>query len=301
MLNKGKYVICIAPNQNKGITLIALIITIIVMLILVGVTVNVAMQGGLFSTANKASSETTRQIEKDQLISAVLGGLQTGGIFDATAVQLPADMKWCDENDNDYDTATEISAKKDVVNAVITKTNNKFYVDEDGNVLDKYKSEIYASGKKFLGGAKFTLNSNITKPTGFTITDTGMIIESGEEIYSDDILVAIHSQDDDVVIETFIGLDDNKNLYICVDDQGNARSGINYVYLFDGTDYTISGNSYSESGWYMDDNQEEVIYEKITTLPEFGGTDFPELIVDADDDKALERANKYLSDVFVKK
>lgn len=54
-------------EKNKGITLIALIITIIVMLILVGVTVNVAMQGGLFSTARKAASETQEAKEQEIL------------------------------------------------------------------------------------------------------------------------------------------------------------------------------------------------------------------------------------------
>ena len=43
---------------QKGITLIALIITIIVMLILVGVTISVALNGGLFKKAGEAVSET---------------------------------------------------------------------------------------------------------------------------------------------------------------------------------------------------------------------------------------------------
>lgn len=42
-------------SENKGITLIALIITIIVMLILVGVTVNIALNGGLFDVTKKAT------------------------------------------------------------------------------------------------------------------------------------------------------------------------------------------------------------------------------------------------------
>ena len=42
-------------KNDKGITLIALIITIIVMLLLVGVTLNVALQGGLFGNAKEAS------------------------------------------------------------------------------------------------------------------------------------------------------------------------------------------------------------------------------------------------------
>ena len=45
-------------QNQKGITLIALIITIIVMLILVGVTVNVALNGGLFSKAEDATTKT---------------------------------------------------------------------------------------------------------------------------------------------------------------------------------------------------------------------------------------------------
>ncbi len=42
-------------SDHNAITLIALVITIIVMLILVGVTVAIALNGGLFSTAKKAS------------------------------------------------------------------------------------------------------------------------------------------------------------------------------------------------------------------------------------------------------
>ena len=57
-------------NKN-GITLIALIITIIVMLILVGVTVTVAINGGLFEKAKKGAKETTIEREKEELTSAI--------------------------------------------------------------------------------------------------------------------------------------------------------------------------------------------------------------------------------------
>ena len=49
-------------KKEKGITLIALIITIIVMLILVGVSVTVALNGGLFSTAERATADTQKLI-----------------------------------------------------------------------------------------------------------------------------------------------------------------------------------------------------------------------------------------------
>jgi len=52
-------------KSQKGITLIALIITIIVMLILVGVTVTVALNGGLFSTAQNAKEVTQEERDKE--------------------------------------------------------------------------------------------------------------------------------------------------------------------------------------------------------------------------------------------
>ena len=56
-------------RQNKGITLIALIITIIVMLILVAVTINMAINGGLFEKAGEAVSDTKNEINKEQTLA----------------------------------------------------------------------------------------------------------------------------------------------------------------------------------------------------------------------------------------
>jgi len=54
-------------KNQKGITLIALIITIIVMLILVGVTVNIALNGGLFTKADDAKESTQLAMDKEEL------------------------------------------------------------------------------------------------------------------------------------------------------------------------------------------------------------------------------------------
>ena len=57
-------------KNNKGITLIALIITIIVMLILVAVTITVAVNGGLFEQAQKAAQDTeAKKAEENALAS----------------------------------------------------------------------------------------------------------------------------------------------------------------------------------------------------------------------------------------
>ena len=51
---------------QNGITLIALIITIIVMLILAGVTINIAVNGGLFKQAQNAAELTNQAAQQEQ-------------------------------------------------------------------------------------------------------------------------------------------------------------------------------------------------------------------------------------------
>ena len=53
-------------KKCKGITLIALIITIILLLILVGVSINLAIKGDLFGSAEKAVNGTNAKVEQEQ-------------------------------------------------------------------------------------------------------------------------------------------------------------------------------------------------------------------------------------------
>ena len=54
------------PKTNNGITLIALVITIIVMLILVAVTISMAVNGGLFTKAADAGQKTNEAVIAEQ-------------------------------------------------------------------------------------------------------------------------------------------------------------------------------------------------------------------------------------------
>lgn len=59
-------------KNQKGITLIALVVTIVVLLILAGITITyVLSEGGIFNTAKKASDETEIGAIKDYVTSAV--------------------------------------------------------------------------------------------------------------------------------------------------------------------------------------------------------------------------------------
>ncbi|MBE5819346.1 MAG: type II secretion system protein [Clostridiales bacterium] len=60
-------------KQQKGITLVALIITIIVMLILVAVTISIALgQNGLVNNAKDAAQNTQLEMEKEEDLANTL-------------------------------------------------------------------------------------------------------------------------------------------------------------------------------------------------------------------------------------
>ena len=70
-------------KSKKGITLIALIITIIVMLILVGVTVATISDGGIFEKAKTAVEKTEEQVIHETIIGAMV--LKPDGKIDVKA------------------------------------------------------------------------------------------------------------------------------------------------------------------------------------------------------------------------
>ena len=83
---------------QKGITLIALIITIIVMLILVGVTISVALNGELFTTTQQAVSETQKEADREQLLSAVIGAIGTDAKVEFSKLDSNLPKDWTGSN-----------------------------------------------------------------------------------------------------------------------------------------------------------------------------------------------------------
>lgn len=113
-------------KNQKGITLIALVITIIVMLILIGVTINVAIQGGLFETAQNASAQTNLEKEKEILQSAALGFLDNQGRIDINAFVAAYNGK----------TIEGYTITKDGEYAIATKGDTVLYIDKHGGISE---------------------------------------------------------------------------------------------------------------------------------------------------------------------
>ena len=105
-------------KSTNAITLIALIITIIVMLILVGVTINFAINGGIINKAKTASSKMQIETEREQLLSAVIAALDSN---------ISVDFEYLDNNLPEGFTKIADKTYK-------SASGNVFTVDDSGKI-----------------------------------------------------------------------------------------------------------------------------------------------------------------------
>ena len=102
----------IAVKDNKGVTLIALVITIIVLLILAGVSIATLVgENGIINKAKLAKEETEKSNLLEKVQMEVAGGFDTYGEYDTNII------------------------KKNLENnlgATVTKVNNSLNVELDG-------------------------------------------------------------------------------------------------------------------------------------------------------------------------
>ena len=145
-------------KKNKGITLVALVITIITMLILVSVVVTTSINGGLFGYAGKAVSDTKISSEKSTLSEATLLAVSENryGNLEKATLQKKLDRIIGEGETTVYDTGKgyeiffkdsglyyELDKNGKIGNyktGVATKIPGNIFVDEKGNALDGVES-----------------------------------------------------------------------------------------------------------------------------------------------------------------
>lgn len=116
-------------SRNEGITLIALVITIIVMLILIGVTINLSLNGGLFGYAKQAKNSTEVASERETVMQAIAIAKMNNLGEKITVEQMQEAL-------NQVAKEGEITAI-DNEETIIVKFNNSqrcYEVDEKGNL-----------------------------------------------------------------------------------------------------------------------------------------------------------------------
>ena len=120
-------------KNEKGITLVALIITIIVMLILVGVTINLAVNSGLFDKAREGANKTQERIAYEEIIASL--NLDDNGKINVYATY--NDVKELMTNENKTVALETPAEETDVVEGIESVTIK---------VLDLYTYDITKDG-----------------------------------------------------------------------------------------------------------------------------------------------------------
>ena len=167
-------------RKNKGITLVALIITIIVMLILVAVSVNVLIKSNLIGTAEKTVNKYSKAAEEESNGGAIeINGKKYASIEDYIEGNEQYDpdgwvMAWtCADGGSWSDTIEEGGTAEGDIVAKLYKTGNKITPSSfefNGktctfNEGDEYNLVIEGTGT--MGALMTTEGDNITGATGW--------------------------------------------------------------------------------------------------------------------------------------
>mgnify|MGYP004557259123 CR=1 FL=1 len=175
-------------KQNRGITLIALIITIIILLILVGVSINLAIKGDLFGSAQKAVSGTNAKVSEQQTrVDELMGELdrleeQPGTTDDGEpafkiegkAYKVEKDMTWAQWIESEYNT-DKYRIEGNTTNGVVLKNDS----------IDTIKycpktTQIALAKDAIIVGQDYTL-STIKLPVYWYLSEAGEYVSATDD------------------------------------------------------------------------------------------------------------------------
>ena len=167
-------------KTNKGITLIALVITIIVMLILVVVTIRISTKGGLFDYAGKAARETIKEQEQETLGIAYTVAKLGNETVDSKALQNALDTS-----------ATKILVTTNAdgtLNVLFTESNNNYTVGQATRVpvVNPYDEDAWDLAYVCNGSWS---NTAITAGNTATGNIVAKFYKNGKKITPSDIVV----------------------------------------------------------------------------------------------------------------
>ncbi len=156
-------------NTQRGITLVALIITVIVLLILSTVSIKLIMNGGIIDKAEKGTASYSEEEELEQIKLAVSSAKLAGNGF-LTAENLNAELQ---KVFNNAETVSESS------NSFKYKNNKTYTINKDGSV-GEYKSVLPANyqeveyiestGTQYID-TNYIINENFMYEMKFSIID----------------------------------------------------------------------------------------------------------------------------------
>lgn len=178
-------------TKNKGITIVALVITIIVLLILAGITISALTDNGLISNAIKAKKETEKAQTKGQLENVLL----------EASIQKATNEKYNSE---------------DFLDEFIKEKIKKSKIEEDNVIIDKYSFLIDREALKIISVEDYQKDTKeknsliaeiekIKKSSYSTIEVTGKDEQGTEEKVNYNLHTIVYNQD--LVLDGINGVD----------------------------------------------------------------------------------------------
>ena len=261
-------------KKEKGITLIALIITIIVMLILTGVALSIALgENGIIDKATQAVEQTKIATDKELLISAAIGAMGNDGKVNLSAIVLPEGFTGS--------------------NGTYTSENgHTFTVSENGDIVYTGSDDVIQNGD---GVQTETVDLN---GTYYHISDIGDNTEYYEIVDNKAFrYIAFDSKDNETTTQEidiwqidkenktfeFRFYEDNNNLdvydsmvcpYMFIEENGNI---VNKAFIFAGVLCVQNEKSVKYGGlngtYYTEDGTKRITFDSVNSTVN-GETDY---------------------------
>lgn len=181
-------------KRNKGITLIALVITIIVLLILAGVSIaTLTGENGIIKQASKAKTETAKMTAKEKVEVEVLGSYGKDGKLNLELLK---------QNIKQH---LNIEITTDSFPVTVTVDGYKLTIHKHGIVdiendlitMPKIEIGVNATENATIDGREGTYNNPII-PKGFKAINEGKAIWTDENGYKNGLVIEDVSAGDDI-------------------------------------------------------------------------------------------------------
>ena len=240
-------------KSEKGITLVALVITIIVLLILAGVTIaTLTGDNGILNQANKAKATTEIGEEKDIIGLSVIQATNNNGTIDEDELQ-----KALNEYSKEGNKASIIAS--DIENFTVKFESERYYEVNKGGSIEYIEN---ATGKKILTVQCVNSKNELLKEYRYTIVTNDYskappIIE-GYEAQNERIIGKI-TEDTTIKILYYYLIQEDDLVFTGLDDTEKIISDNSKI-----TSYMIGDNSNINSNGMV----EKIDCESILNMPD---------------------------------
>ena len=164
-------------NEKRGITLIALVVTIIVLLILAGISISMlAGQNGILNRASEANEEYSNSTEKEQIQLSYNSAITRKLGDSITAEELQNELNEVVGKENGTSKAEVTDKGNGVFNVKFVKTNRNYRVDNGDVTLLTGEDKSVVEPKNVADWEYKTNDDGTLTITGYKGSDTDVVI-----------------------------------------------------------------------------------------------------------------------------